>query len=72
MSITVYTKPACVQCDATKRLLTKLNLDLQQTINQLNLQLTAISAGLSGVGGVYVPTPVTLDISDAKTDKIKV
>jgi len=27
MSITVYTKPACVQCDATKRLLTKLNLD---------------------------------------------
>ena len=25
--ITVYTKPACVQCDATKRLLDKLNLE---------------------------------------------
>ncbi len=24
MTITVYTKPACAQCDATKRLLTKL------------------------------------------------
>ena len=51
---------------------TKLNLDLQQTINQLNLQLTAIATGITGVGGIYVPTPVTLDISDAKTDKIKV
>ena len=27
MAITVYTKPACVQCDATKRLLNKLELD---------------------------------------------
>lgn len=26
MKITVYSKPACVQCDATKRLLTKLDL----------------------------------------------
>jgi len=26
MTITVYSKPACVQCDATKRLLTKLDL----------------------------------------------
>jgi glutaredoxin-like protein NrdH len=25
--ITVYTKPACVQCDATKRLMDKLNLE---------------------------------------------
>lgn len=25
--IMVYTKPSCVQCDATKRLLTKLNLE---------------------------------------------
>lgn len=29
MSITVYTKPACVQCDATKRLLTKLELEFE-------------------------------------------
>lgn len=27
MSVTVYTKPACVQCDATKRLMDKLNIE---------------------------------------------
>lgn len=27
MNIVVYTKPSCVQCEATKRLLTKLELD---------------------------------------------
>jgi glutaredoxin-like protein NrdH len=27
--ITVYTKPACVQCDATKRHLAKLNLEFE-------------------------------------------
>ena len=26
MTVTVYTKPACVQCDATKRLMDKLNI----------------------------------------------
>ena len=29
MNITVYTKPSCVQCDATKRHLKKLNLDFK-------------------------------------------
>lgn len=27
MSVTVYTKPACVQCDATKRLMDKLKIE---------------------------------------------
>lgn len=27
MAITVYTKPACVQCDATKRLMDKLKIE---------------------------------------------
>ena len=27
MSVTVYTKPACVQCDATKRLMDKLGIE---------------------------------------------
>lgn len=26
MAVTVYTKPACVQCDATKRLMDKLDI----------------------------------------------
>lgn len=30
MAITVYTKPACVQCRATKRALTKLGLEFQE------------------------------------------
>jgi glutaredoxin-like protein NrdH len=29
MSIVVYTKPACVQCEATKRLLNKLELEYE-------------------------------------------
>lgn len=27
MQVTVYTKPACVQCDATKRLMDKLGIE---------------------------------------------
>lgn len=27
MSVTVYTKPACVQCEATKRLMDKLKIE---------------------------------------------
>jgi glutaredoxin-like protein NrdH len=29
MTITVYTKPSCVQCEATKRSLDKLDLDYE-------------------------------------------
>lgn len=29
MTITVYTKPACVQCEQTKKLLTKNGLDFE-------------------------------------------
>jgi glutaredoxin-like protein NrdH len=37
MTVTVYTKPACVQCDATKRTLDKLGVPYEAidvTINQ--------------------------------------
>lgn len=29
MSVTVYAKPACVQCNATKKRLTKLGIDFE-------------------------------------------
>lgn len=39
LSITVYTKPACVQCDATKRVLS--NLDVPYSIRDLSTDADA-------------------------------
>lgn len=41
MTVTVYTKPSCVQCDATKRLMDKLDIsydtiDITQDIGALD------------------------------------
>lgn len=48
-----------------------LNLILQQYTTDINTELAAISAAITGVGGTYVVTPITLDISDAKIDQLK-
>lgn len=42
MSVTIYTLPACVQCDSTKRFLTRNNVefdvvDLSEDENAMNL-----------------------------------
>jgi glutaredoxin-like protein NrdH len=40
--ITVYTKPSCVQCDATKRMMDKLNIEYSTvdiTVNEEALDL---------------------------------
>jgi glutaredoxin-like protein NrdH len=45
--ITVYTKPSCVQCDATKRMMDKLNIEYSTvdiTVNEEALDLV-ISKG---------------------------
>ena len=44
---------------------------LQQQVNEINAELIAISTAISGVGGVYVPTPITLDMTPSKIVEIK-
>ncbi len=50
---------------------TPLNTNLQQSINTLNTNYTTLVSLLAGVGLVYAPTPVTLDISAAKVDEVE-
>ncbi len=50
---------------------TPLNTNLQQSINTLNTNYTTLVSLLAGVGLVYAPTPVTLDISAAKVDEVQ-
>jgi len=50
----------------------KLNQGLQQFVNDLKLELTAIQAGIIAGGGTYTPNPAFhLDISDSKIDNVK-
>lgn len=51
---------------------TQLNTSLQTLATGINNNLTAIAAGLNAiVPGSYVPVPVSIDITSAKTSKIK-
>lgn len=50
---------------------TPLEQKLLQMVQDLNTELTKIQAGITGVGGVYAPQPISLDISSSKTEKIK-
>ena len=55
MSITVYTKPSCVQCNATKRALVKAGLAYEE------VDLTASAAALAMVKGLcYQQAPVVV------------
>ena len=49
-----------------------LNTALQVEASKINAELTKIASGISTAGGVYVPTTLTLDISAAKIDEVKV
>jgi len=49
-----------------------LNTQLQNMVTQLNTQLTAIATGITGVGGVYAPVPVTLNIATAESPTVKI
>lgn len=55
MSITVYSKPMCVQCDATKRALDKQGLDY--TIVDMSEDATALDY-VKSLG--YVQAPVVM------------
>jgi glutaredoxin-like protein NrdH len=70
MTITVYTKPACVQCDSTKRFLTKNNIefniiDITEDVEAYN-KIVAMG---------FASAPVVITDNDAwagfKPDKLK-
>jgi len=48
-----------------------LDAGLQQSIVTLNTNYTTLVSLLAGVGLVYTPTPVTLDISAAKVNEVE-
>lgn len=51
---------------------TQLNASLQTQATGINANLTAIAAAINAiVPGSYTPIPVTIDITSAKTSKIK-
>lgn len=49
-----------------------LNTALQTTIGLINTELGKIATAITSLSGSYTPTPVTLDISGAKVEKVKV
>ena len=70
MEITVYTKPLCVQCDATKRALNKAGLEYTL------VDITEDAAALSHVKSLgFMQAPVVTTLNDAwsgfRPDKIK-
>jgi len=58
--ITVYTKPACVQCDMTKRMLDKIGVDYQ------TVDITEDQDALNLILGMgFKAAPVVITESDA-------
>jgi len=49
----------------------ELNTELQAFKNKINTELGKIQTGLTGVGGTYVKTNTSIDISKAKIEEIK-
>jgi glutaredoxin-like protein NrdH len=69
MTVTVYTKPACVQCDSTKRFLTKNNIEFN------TIDITEdVEAYNKIVGMGFQSAPVVITDNDAwagfKPDKL--
>lgn len=58
MAITVYSKPQCVQCDATKRALKKQGLDFE--VIDMSLDLEALEF-VKGLGHVQAPVVMAGD-----------
>lgn len=75
MKITVYSKPSCIQCDATKRSLTKY--DLAYMVIDVTKDLVAL-AKIKALGYLQAPV-VIVEMADGtirhwsgfKPDKIK-
>lgn len=71
MSITLYSKPRCVQCDATKRALTKRGIAFDEVDMATDLQALEY---VKSLGFASAPVVVTQDDSwcGFRPDKIKV
>ncbi len=69
MTITVYSKPACVQCNATYRALDKLGVDY--TVIDVTEDASALET-VKGLGYMQAPVVVTDDAhwSGFRPDKI--
>lgn len=70
MATTVYSKPACVQCDATKRELKKKGIEFEV------IDITEDAEALSTIKGMgYLQAPVVITDEDHwsgfRPDKIK-
>lgn len=48
-----------------------ISQSMTQLAQDINTQLNLISAGIATAGGSYVPTPIVIDISDAKVDDVQ-
>lgn len=48
-----------------------LNVALQAEVIKINAELVKISSAIAVAGGVYTPTPISLDITPAKINEIK-
>lgn len=45
---------------------------IAQLDQKINTELTKIQTGITGVGGVYVPTPITTDVSQSESETVKI
>jgi hypothetical protein len=48
-----------------------LDAALQAHTALINVQLAAIAASIGNLGGVYIPTPLTINVSGAKIEEVK-
>src|SRR5690606_8847873 len=48
-----------------------LNTALQGQVTDINAELVKIQTAITGLGGAYAHTPVSIDISGAKIEEIK-
>lgn len=49
-----------------------LDIAMQKLSTDINAELTAIASGIATAGGSYIPNSISIDISEAKVDNVKI